>query len=357
MRWKNAWILTRKDIDEFKKQKLVIGSIIAMPLVLGIVLPLVMFIPAIAMTPIEDTWDVDGLLEIGDFEGDHLEPWTNQTLQNISLDSTVIYYTVLKNVDLHDCVLVSCIVENSTLSNSTILNNIIEHSQLNNVFVLRSEGIGLDGKNILSVNSGLAFTKTKESKTAAFLPMALNTVLMLFIIVPATLPTIIASYSIVGEKNNRSLEPLLATPITDGELLVGKMLSSFLPTMISTIFAFVLSVILIDIVFFTQLGYLPLPTLTWILSILLLAPLACLMSILACVLVSSKVTDVRAAQQVGGFVIMPVIVLMLGVVSGFVLLSPLTILIFAGIYCCIDLGLFYFARAIFNREDILVKWT
>ena len=39
MRWKNAWILTRKDLDEFKKQKLLIGSIIAMPLILGIIMP------------------------------------------------------------------------------------------------------------------------------------------------------------------------------------------------------------------------------------------------------------------------------------------------------------------------------
>jgi ABC-2 type transport system permease protein len=81
------------------------------------------------------------------------------------------------------------------------------------------------------------------------------------------------------------------------------------------------------------------------------------MSVLACVLVSSKVSDVRAAQQLGGFVVMPVVVLMLGVLSGLLLLSPLTVIIFAGIYGSIDLGLFYFARAVFNRESILTKWA
>jgi len=81
------------------------------------------------------------------------------------------------------------------------------------------------------------------------------------------------------------------------------------------------------------------------------------MSILACVLISSKVSDVRAAQQVGGFVVMPVVALMLAVISGFVFLAPIMIFAIAGVYGCIDLCLFYFARAIFNREGILVKWT
>jgi len=82
-----------------------------------------------------------------------------------------------------------------------------------------------------------------------------------------------------------------------------------------------------------------------------------LMSVLACVLVSSKVSDVRAAQQLGGFIVMPVVVLMLGVLSGFIFLSPVIICVFAGLYGCLDLGLFYFAKAIFNREKILTKWT
>jgi ABC-2 type transport system permease protein len=127
--------------------------------------------------------------------------------------------------------------------------------------------------------------------------------------------------------------------------------------MASTLLAFSLGVILLDIILIPQVGYPLLPNLTWILSMVLLAPTACFMSVLACVIVSSKVSDVRAAQQIGGFVVMPVVVLMMGVLSGFIFLSPLMIFIFAGLYGCIDLGLFYFAKAIFNRETILTKWA
>jgi ABC-2 type transport system permease protein len=357
MRWRNAWIVMRKDLDEFKKQKLVIGSIIAMPIVLGVIMPLVMFVPMVTMVPLERSWDVNGLLEIGNLSDDVYVPWTNQTVENTSFTAIVLNHKILKNTSLTNCIIISCILDNSTIRDSTIKNSTLSNSFLDNVTVIRSGGSGLAGRYILAISSDLKFMKTKPSEIDQVLPMMFNMVLMIFIIVPATLPTIIATYSIVGEKNNRSLEPLLATPTTDGELLAGKILSSFVPSMGSTFLAFTLGVVLLDVVLIPKVGYPLLPNLTWILSILLLAPTACLMSVLACVLVSSKVSDVRAAQQLGGFVVMPVVVLMLGVLSGFIFLSPVMIFVFAGLYGCLDLGLFYVAKAIFNRETILTKWT
>ncbi|HWR63559.1 MAG TPA: ABC transporter permease [Candidatus Thermoplasmatota archaeon] len=357
MRWRNAWIVMRKDLDEFKKQKFVIGSIIAMPIVLGVVLPLVMFVPMVTMVPLERPWDIDGLLQIGSFPDDAPVPWTNQTIEDVTIDATIFRHTILKNASLTDCIIESCVIENTTVADSTIKNSSLSSSYLSNVTLIHSEGTRLDGKFILAISSDLTFTRTKPSDIDQVLPMMFNMILMIFIIVPATLPTIIATYSIVGEKNNRSLEPLLATPTTDGELLAGKIFSSFIPSMGATYLAFTLGVVLLDIVLIPKIGYPPLPNLTWTLSMVLLAPTACLMSVLACVLVSSKVNDVRAAQQLGGFVVMPVVVLMIGVLAGFIFLSPVMIFIFAGLYGCLDLGLFFFAKAIFNREAILTKWS
>ena len=357
MRWKNAWIVMRKDLDEFKKQKLVIGSIIAMPIILGVVLPLVMFFPLVTVVPSTPVWDVDGLVQIGTLPTDFAVPWTNQTIENTSITATVLQHQTLRNTTLAQCIVLSCVLENTTIRDSMIQDNSLSASYLDNVTVIRSEGTHLDGRFILAVSSELVFTRTKPSEIDQVLPLMFNMVLMIFIIIPATLPTIIATYSIVGEKNNRSLEPLLATPTSDGELLAGKIFSSFLPSMGSTYLAFTLGVVLLDAVLIPKVGYPLLPNLTWILSMVFLAPTACLMSVLACVLVSSKVSDVRAAQQLGGFIVMPVVVLMLGVLSGFIFLSPVMIVVFAGIYAGLDLGLFYFAKAIFNREKILTKWT
>jgi ABC-type Na+ efflux pump permease subunit len=67
-----------------------------------------------------------------------------------------------------------------------------------------------------------------------------------FVIIPAALASIIGSYSFVGEKIERSLEPLLATPTTDGELLLGKSLAAFIPCMGVTYIGIAIFSVLID---------------------------------------------------------------------------------------------------------------
>ena len=67
-----------------------------------------------------------------------------------------------------------------------------------------------------------------------------------FVIASAVLPTAIAAYSIVGEKVEKSLEPLLATPTTDGEILLGKSIAALLPPHDSHLCRFTLYMVLID---------------------------------------------------------------------------------------------------------------
>jgi len=69
---------------------------------------------------------------------------------------------------------------------------------------------------------------------AAVLPGLLDAFSFWFVIGTAILPTAIASYSLVGEKVEKSLEPLLATPTTEGEILLGKSLTAFIPAIVST---------------------------------------------------------------------------------------------------------------------------
>ena len=57
----------------------------------------------------------------------------------------------------------------------------------------------------------------------------LNLFVLMFMILPVSIPVTIAAYSIVGEKTPRSLEPLLATQITTVELLVATIVPSVIP--------------------------------------------------------------------------------------------------------------------------------
>ena len=177
---------------------------------------------------------------------------------------------------------------------------------------------------------------------------------MYFVLIPAILPSIIASYSFVGEKVEKSLEPLLATPTTDGELLLGKSLAAFVPCMAVTYIAAAIFLPIIDYWSFTTLGVLLLPNAYWALLMFVITPLACVMSVLANVIVSSRVSDVRAAQQLGGLVVLPLIfvVIFASTTASTVLLA----LAVSAALAAADVALFYLSKATFQREEILTKW-
>ncbi len=172
----------------------------------------------------------------------------------------------------------------------------------------------------------------------------------------AMLPTVIASYSFVGEKVERSLEPLLATPTTDGELLLGKCLAAFLPSMAATFIGSAGYVAVMDLWSYTNQGVILLPNLNWVLMVGLVAPLACILSVEANVIVSSRVNDVRAAQQLGGIVVLPIIlVLVLGSFFAF-MPADLLALLLSGVLAIVAIALFYVSKATFRREEILTRW-
>jgi len=175
------------------------------------------------------------------------------------------------------------------------------------------------------------------------------------VIIPAFLPSYIASYSFVGEKVEKSLEPLLATPTTDGELLLGKCLAAFLPCMAATYVGAAISAALLDVSSYTKIGVFLIPNPYWALAIGVIAPLACVLSVEANVIVSSKVTDIRAAQQLGGLVSLPLIILIL-VAASSAQLSLLLAILVSIVLAVADATLFYLSKETFQREEILTKW-
>jgi len=178
---------------------------------------------------------------------------------------------------------------------------------------------------------------------------------MYFVLIPSILPSIIASYSFVGEKVEKSLEPLLATPTTDGELLLGKSLAAFVPCMAVTYIAAAIFVSILDFWSYTTLGVLLLPSVYWALLMFVITPLACIMSVLANVIISSRVSDIRAAQQLGGIVVLPLVfvVIFASTTSSTSILLGLAV---SAALAIADIALFYLSKATFQREEILTKW-
>jgi len=191
---------------------------------------------------------------------------------------------------------------------------------------------------------------------AVFIYYMLQTMIAFFLMLPGVIPTLIAAYSIIGEKKTKSLEPLLATPISTLELFFGKVMSAVVPTVAVTWFAFALFCAIVDFVTFPQFGYLVVPDLNWLLVIFVLSPLFALMSVIASTIVSSRVTDIRAAEQISALFIIPVMVLFVGPVVGLFIIGPTLILLLILLFIAIDVLLLFVGVGLFDRENILIKW-
>lgn len=182
-----------------------------------------------------------------------------------------------------------------------------------------------------------------------------NLATILLVVISAFIPSFIASYSFVGEKIEKSLEPLLATPTTDSELLLGKSLASFLPCIAITYLGAAISASILDVWSFSRLGVLLVPNVYWGISLGLIAPLACILSVETNVIISSRVNDIRAAQQLGSLVSLPLIILILIGVSS-AQLSFIVAILVSVILAVADVALFYLSKETFQREEILTKW-
>ena len=179
----------------------------------------------------------------------------------------------------------------------------------------------------------------------------------IFLILAGFIPTTIASYSLVGEKIEKSIEPLLATPTTDGEILLGKGIAAFVPPMGAILGASAVFMGLLDTITHGSLGYYYFPNWDAAALLYLAVPLAVVMSVEWNVFVSSRVSDVRIAQQLGVLVILPLAGLYLGGEIGVVPLGDISSIFYiAGAIAIVDLLLLSIVRETFQRDLILTKW-
>jgi ABC-type Na+ efflux pump permease subunit len=191
---------------------------------------------------------------------------------------------------------------------------------------------------------------------SAELPIILNAFSFFFIIPAAMLPTVLASYSLVGEKIEKSLEPLLATPMTDGELLLGKSFAAFLPPVGALYISSLVFMILSDLVTQHTLGYAYFPNWTIGIILLIMVPLTAILSITWSVIVSSRASDTRAAQMQGLLIVLPFAAIYVASEVGAISLNTGTLLIIATAILVLDIVLFFLSTRTFQREEILTKW-
>lgn len=191
---------------------------------------------------------------------------------------------------------------------------------------------------------------------ATALPSLIDAFSFWFVIGAALMPLGIASYSLVGEKVQKSLEPLLATPTTDEEILAGKTLAAFLPAILTNTIGAAIFTVLVNLFTSDTLNYLPFPNWNLAIILFLLAPLACILSVGYNVLISSRANDVRTAQQLGALIVLPLGAVYLLTELRVLDLNTNNLLIVAAALTAIDVVVFFLVKVTFQREEILTKW-
>ena len=184
---------------------------------------------------------------------------------------------------------------------------------------------------------------------------AVQQFLAFFLLMPAYIPLSIATFSIIGEKQARTLEPVLATPIRTIELLAGKAIAALVPGVAAGWVTYVVFVALASVVYGPHL-FGVVSDASWLSGVFVLGPVVGLSSVVAGVVVSSRVNDPRVAQQVGGIIIVPIIAITLLQATGTVLVGAVGYLLVAAIVLAFSVLGLRVGVALFDREAILTRW-
>jgi len=210
----------------------------------------------------------------------------------------------------------------------------------------------LNDPEIMAMAGALCAGLTAADCTIVY---TLNLFVLMFMILPVAIPVTIAAYSIVGEKTTRSLEPLLATPITTTELLASKIIAAIVPAVLATWVSFGIFLIGVRLLASPAI-FAEFFAAQWLLAILVVAPLLTLLSACVAVIVSSRVSDPRVAEQLSSVVILPLILLVIGQSVGLILINRQIILLMGVVVLVLDAVLLWLAVRLFQRETIQTRW-
>lgn len=179
--------------------------------------------------------------------------------------------------------------------------------------------------------------------------------LLVQLLIPVTGAMAFAGHSLIGEKQVRSLEPLLATPITTTELLVAKGFGALAPSLAIMLCA--------NTIYFTGIALMAEPGVLGavldarsVLVLLGLGPAASLVALQIGVLVSSRVNDPRTAQQYSAFLILPLTALFAVQFTGALAMTIPVVLFMVLVLLGIWLLLVALGVVLFDRETILTRW-
>ena len=175
------------------------------------------------------------------------------------------------------------------------------------------------------------------------------------LLIPVMIAVSFATFSIIEEKQERTLEPLLATPVRTWELLLGKALAGAIPSLI--IAWFCAGLFLAGITWMGSAHLLKFVlNAQWFISLFLLVPLFSLLAFMLGVIASSKANDPKTAQNIAIIVILPILAILGAQLTGSVVFTSPMLIVLAMVLGILNFFVLRIAVHLFQRESIVVKW-
>lgn len=177
----------------------------------------------------------------------------------------------------------------------------------------------------------------------------------LFLMIPVMVASITASSAFVGEKERKTIEGLLYTPLTDRELVLGKVLTSVILSVGLAWASFIVYAIIVNGLGGLIMGRVFFPTATWVVMILVLVPLVAILATCLIVAASGRATTMQGAQGLSVLIILPVLALVIGQATGLMLFNVGVVLIACATLLVVDIAVYLAVVRTLNRERIITK--
>lgn len=174
----------------------------------------------------------------------------------------------------------------------------------------------------------------------------------MYLILPMMVSSVIAADSFAGEKERKTLEALLYTPTTDYELFGAKLLSGWLPAVAVAWFGAVFYGVVSNLAAWPTVGRVFFPNTMWIVLALWVAPAVAGLGLAVTVLISARAKTYQEAYQLGGVVVLPILLLVAGQVTGLMYMSVLLVALLGLGLWAVDGALLWLGGRTFRRNRL-----
>jgi ABC-type Na+ efflux pump permease subunit len=178
----------------------------------------------------------------------------------------------------------------------------------------------------------------------------------MFLIMPLMVSSVLAADSFAGEKERKTLEALLYTPTTDRELFTAKLLGAWTAAVAVALLSFVVYAVMVNAAGWQSIGQIFFPNWMWIALVFWVTPAVAGLGLVVMVFVSARAQGFQDAYQTGGLVVLPVIFLMIGQISGAMYFSLGVVLLVGAVVWLLDILLLRFASKSFRRGELMTKF-